>query len=326
MTAVNDAVTTDETASAGTSIGKTGIGKTSIGKTSLAQTWRAAQGQLLAAASLEGVLQASDARLEAQLLLQTAAGVNRAWLVAHADDAVPTAVAAEYQRLLQRRLNGEPVAYILGRREFYGLNLMVSTATLIPRADSETLVDAALAKIGVNQPVSVLDLGTGSGAIALAIAQQRPLSDIIALDASVAAIDIAQQNAQALAISNVRFISSDWFEQLAPQRFDLIVSNPPYIAEHDAHLRLGDLRFEPLTALASGIDGLDAIRHIIEQSLVYLKPQAWLMLEHGYNQAEQVTALMAETGLVNIVTIKDLGGNDRVTMAKNPLIVSTHWD
>jgi len=316
MTAVNDAVTIDETVSA----------ETSIGKASLAQTWRTAQGQLLAAASLEGVLQASAARLEAQLLLQTAAGVNRAWLMAHADDAVPSAVAADYQRLLQRRLNGEPIAYILGRREFYGLNLMISTATLIPRADSETLVDAALAKIAVNRPASILDLGTGSGAIALAIAQQRPLSAIIALDASVAAIDIAQQNAQALAISNVSFISSDWFEQLAPQRFDLIVSNPPYIAEHDAHLQLGDLRFEPLSALASGIDGLDAIRHIIAHSLVYLKPQAWLMLEHGYNQAESVTALMAETGLVNIVTIKDLGGNARVTIAKNPLIVSTHWD
>lgn len=293
---------------------------------SIGQAWRSAQTQLLAAASLEGILQAGEARLEAQLLLQTAAGVNRAWLMAHEDDALPTAVATAYQRLLQRRLDGEPIAYILGRREFYGLNLMVSTATLIPRADTETLVDAALAKIAINCAASILDLGTGSGAIALAIAQQRPLSDIIALDASTAAVDIAQKNAQALAISNVRFINSDWFEQLAPQRFDLIVSNPPYIAEHDAHLRLGDLRFEPLSALASGIDGLDAIRHIIEHSLIYLKPQAWLMLEHGYDQAAQVTELMAETGLVNIVTIKDLGGNDRVTMAKNPLIVSTHWD
>jgi release factor glutamine methyltransferase len=293
---------------------------------SVGQAWRSAQTQLLAAAALEGVLDASEAKFEAQLLLQTTVGVNRAWLVAHENDALPTAVATAYQRLLQRRLNGEPIAYILGCREFYGLNLMVSPDTLIPRADTETLVDAALAKIAVNHPASILDLGTGSGAIALAIAQQRPLSDIIALDASVAALDIAQQNAQALAISNVSFVASDWFDQLAAQRFDLIVSNPPYIAQHDAHLGLGDLRFEPLSALASGIDGLDAIRHIIEHSLIYLKPQAWLLLEHGYDQAAQVAELMAETGLVNISTLKDLGGNDRVTIAKNPLIVSTHWD
>lgn len=295
-------------------------------ETTVGQTWLAAQSQLLAATDLDGVLHASEAKFEAQLLLQTAAGVNRAWLLAHEYDTLSRPVAEEFQRLLQRRLLGEPIAYILGRREFYGLNLTVSRATLIPRADTETLVDAALAKIAVNQPSAILDLGTGSGAIALAIGQQRPLSDIIALDASVAALDIAQKNALALDVNNISFIASDWFEQLAPQRFDLIVSNPPYIAQHDAHLGRGDLRFEPLSALVSGVDGLDAIRHIIEHSLIFLKPQAWLLLEHGYDQAAQVAELMAETGLVNISTFKDLGGNDRVTMAKNPLIVSTHWD
>jgi release factor glutamine methyltransferase len=297
-----------------------------VAETSVGEAWRSAQSQLLTAADLSAVLQASEAKLEAQLLLQTAAGVNRAWLVAHENDTLATGIAAAFQRLLQRRLNGEPIAYILGHREFYGLNLTVSPATLIPRADTETLVDAALDKIAVSRPASILDLGTGSGAIALAIAQQRPLSEVIALDACAAAVNIAQKNAQALAISNVSFVASDWFEQLAPQRFDLIVSNPPYIAEHDVHLGQGDLRFEPLSALASGADGLDAIRHIIEHSLIYLKPQAWLMLEHGYDQALQVAELMAQTGLVNIITLKDLGGNDRVTMAKNPLIVSTHWD
>jgi release factor glutamine methyltransferase len=290
------------------------------------ETWLAAQSQLLAAVDLGQALQANEARFEAQLLLQTAAGVNRAWLLAHEYDALPSDIGYAFARLLNRRLNGEPIAYILGHREFYGLNLIVSSDTLIPRPDTETLVDAALDKIALDRPTSILDLGTGSGAIALAIAQQRPLSEVIAVDASAAALAIAQKNAQALAISNVSFVASDWFDQLAPQRFDLIVSNPPYIAQDDAHLRLGDLRFEPLSALASGVDGLDAIRQIIDHSLIYLLPQAWIILEHGYDQAAQVEDLMAQTGLVNITTLQDLGGNDRVTMAKNPLIVSTHWD
>lgn len=290
------------------------------------ETWLAAQSQLLAEVDLGQALQANEARFEAQLLLQTAAGVNRAWLLAHEYDALPSDIGDAFARLLNRRLNGEPIAYILGQREFYGLNLIVSADTLIPRPDTETLVDAALDKIALDRPTSILDLGTGSGAIALAIAQQRPLSEVIAVDASAAALAIAQKNAQALAISNVSFVASDWFDQLAPQRFDLIVSNPPYIAQDDAHLRLGDLRFEPLSALASGVDGLDAIRQIIDHSLIYLLPQAWIILEHGYDQAAQVEDLMAQTGLVNITTLQDLGGNDRVTMAKNPLIVSTHWD
>jgi release factor glutamine methyltransferase len=294
--------------------------------TTVGETWLAAQSQLLTATALGQNLQASEARLEAQLLLQTAAGVNRAWLLAHEYDLLPSHISEAFLSLLQRRLHGEPIAYILGHREFYGLDLIVSSDTLIPRADTETLVDAALDKIAANHPAAVLDLGTGSGAIALAIAQQRPLAEVMALDASAAALDIAQKNAQALAISNVSFVASDWFEQLAPQRFDLIVSNPPYIAQHDVHLSLGDLRFEPLAALASGIDGLDAIRLIIDHSLIYLKPQAWLMLEHSYDQAEQVEDLMAKTGLVDIVTLQDLAGNDRVTIAKNPLIINTHWD
>jgi release factor glutamine methyltransferase len=172
----------------------------------------------------------------------------------------------------------------------------------------------------------VLDLGTGSGAIALAIAKNRPQAQITAVDASIAALEIATKNAQHLNIQNIRLLESNWFSGLEHERFDVIVSNPPYIENNDAHLKQGDLRFEPITALASGDDGLDDIRLIISNCLVHLQPQGWLMLEHSYNQAAAVSDLMADIGLVDISTIKDLSGNDRVTIGKNPLIVSTHWD
>lgn len=289
---------------------------------SLREISDAAQSQLINSLGLE----TSDARLEAQLLLQTAAHKNRAWLIAHEGEALTDSIAQAFEALLKRRIQGEPIAYILGMREFYGLNLIVNQDTLIPRPDTEILVDAALTKISIHSAASILDLGTGSGAIALALAQERPQTNIIAADASLAALKIAEKNALALAIDNVAFILSDWFSQIPQQQFDLIVSNPPYIEKNDIHLSQGDLRFEPLSALASGLDGLDDIRCIVEKSLLYLKPQGWLMLEHGYNQARQVADLMAETGLINIVTLQDLGGNNRVTFAKNPLIVSKHWD
>jgi release factor glutamine methyltransferase len=242
-----------------------------------------------------------------------------------------------FEALLYRRLAGEPMAYILGCREFYGLDLLVTPDTLIPRPDTETLVEVALAKIPPNETtqnlsflpnaeLAILDLGTGTGAIALAIAKNRPQTSVKAVEASYSALEVAKKNAQNLSINNIEFVLSNWFESLANQRFDVIVSNPPYIEEQDVHLTQGDLRFEPTSALASGADGLDDIRQIINDCLIYLNPQGWLMLEHGYNQAEQVSDLMADAGLINIETIKDLGNNDRVTIGKNPLIVSTHWD
>ncbi len=292
-----------------------------------------------------------EAAIEAQLLLQHVLNVNRAWLIAHSDDALPANSLAAFETLLKRRLGGEPIAYILGVREFYGLDLMVTPDTLIPRPDTEALVGAALAKISnpsfrrksefsdVTPPPSpqpspasgrgsftILDLGTGTGAIALAIAKSRPQTFVTAVDASKAALEIAKKNAQNLNITNIEFVLSHWFDAFSTEKFDLILSNPPYIKQDDTHLKQGDLRFEPISALASGVDGLDDIRQIVNNCLVHLKPQGWLMLEHGYNQAEQVADLMTETGLVNIVTIKDLGNNDRVTVGKNPLIVSTHWD
>jgi release factor glutamine methyltransferase len=278
-----------------------------------------------------------DAKFEAQLLLQHALNVNRAWLIAHENDTLQPNIHKVFEALLNRRLAGEPMAYILGCREFYGLDLLVTPDTLIPRPDTETLVEVALAKIPPNETtqnlsflpnaeLAILDLGTGTGAIALAIAKNRPQTRVKAVEASYSALEVAKKNAQNLSINNIEFVLSNWFESLANQRFDVIVSNPPYIEEQDVHLTQGDLRFEPTSALASGADGLDDIRQIINDCLIYLNPQGWLMLEHGYNQAEQVSDLMADAGLINIETIKDLGNNDRVTIGKNPLIVSTHWD
>jgi len=285
-------------------------------------TWVAAQQRLIQ----QLVLVASDAKFEAQLLLQNTLNVNRAWLLAHELDMLPSKAIADFEALLTRRLLGEPVAYILGYREFYGLNLTVTPDTLIPRPDTETLVEAALEKTPADTSCSILDLGTGTGAVALAIAKHRPQAQVMAIDASKAALRIAEHNAKQLGLAHVRFTLSHWFSAVESDRFNLIVSNPPYIEQHDPHLSQGDLRFEPISALASGTDGLDDIREIIAHSLIHLLPQGWLMLEHGYNQAELVADLMAENGLIEIKTIQDLGGNDRVTIGKNPLIVSTHWD
>lgn len=280
---------------------------------------------LMAQAALAQMLDAREAKLEAQLLLQHVLNVNRAWLIAHENDALQANEHTNFTALLNRRLQGEPVAHILGYREFYGLNLMVTADTLIPRPDTETLVETALAKISLQQAAYILDLGTGTGAVALAIASKRPQTQVTAVDASQAALHVAIENAKNLNITNVHFIPSNWFTALGQQKFDVIVSNPPYIEQEDAHLNQGDLRFEPVSALASGQDGLDDIRKIIDDCLIHLEPQGWLMLEHGYNQARQVADLMSHTGLVDIETIKDLGGNYRVTIGKNPLIVNKHW-
>lgn len=283
--------------------------------------------EALAAAQARLTLAANtEAKLEAQLLLQHVLQVNRAWLITHENDTLSPDTQAKFEALLTRRLQGEPMAYILGEREFYGLVLQVTPATLIPRPDTETLVEAALDKIPQNMDVQVLDLGTGSGSIALAIAKNRPQHQVVAVDASPAALEVAKHNADRLNISNVQFVLSDWFSALEDQRFEIIVSNPPYIEADDPHLAQGDLRFEPPDALASGKDGLSDIRIIINQCLTHLKPQGWLMLEHGYNQGTAVADLMSAAGLVDVATIEDLGGNERVTIGKNPLIVSTHWD
>jgi release factor glutamine methyltransferase len=261
-------------------------------------------------------LPTEEAAIEAQLLLQHVLGKNRAFIIAHGDDTLDTVALAQYGTYIKRRQLGEPIAYIIGEREFYGLSLTVSPATLIPRADTETLVDAALAKLSPTQHTHVLDLGTGSGAIALAIAKMRPDTHITALDASPEALAIAQQNAKKLGIPNVQYVLSDWFSALKQEQFDVIVSNPPYIQTNDPHLSQGDLRFEPATALASGDDGLLAIKKIVISAPAFLNSNGWLMFEHGYNQADSVAQLMALQGFSQIETINDLGGNNRVTLGQ----------
>lgn len=255
----------------------------------------------------------SEASLEVNLLLQHLLKVNRAWLISHDRDVLTDDQQQDFYAVLQRRLSGEPIAYILGFREFYGLPLKVTPATLIPRPDTETLVEAAFQKIPVDKPLHILDLGTGSGAVALAIAKHRPTCHVIGLDASAEALAVAIENAQKLDLKNVRFIKSNWFSDLAAERFNLIVSNPPYIAEGDCHLTQGDLRFEPRSALVSGLDGLDDIRRIIQDAPNYLKPNGWLMLEHGYDQAQSVASLLKEHGFSQIDHTQDLAGTLRVT-------------
>lgn len=257
-----------------------------------------------------------EASLEAQFLLQHLLNVNRAWLIAHENDSIEEQACSEFEALLKRRLNGEPIAYILGEREFYGLKLKVTPDTLIPRQDTETLVEAALAKIPTNQSSNILDLGTGTGAIALAIAKNRPKSLITAVDASKVALAVAQGNAQNLNFQNTTFTFSNWFDALQNKTFDVIVSNPPYIEDQDPHLSQGDLRFEPTSALASGKDGLDDIRQIIQQAPAHLNTNGWLMLEHGYNQATAVAALLKKTGFIDIDHALDLAGIQRVTLGQ----------
>ena len=258
-------------------------------------------------------LEKNDALFEVRLLLQRGLGVDRSWLITHEQDLLESEQLFTVEVLLQRRLDGEPIAYIFGYREFYGLSLKVSNATLIPRPDTETLVEAAFQKIPVDEPWHILDLGTGTGAVALAIAKHRPKCHVIGVDASAEALAVAIENAQNLDLNNVSLIKSNWFSDLVGKRFDVIVSNPPYIAEADYHLTQGDLRFEPRSALASGVDGLDDIRRIIQDTPKYLKPNGWLMLEHGYDQAHSVAALLKGHGFSQIDHAQDLAGTLRVT-------------
>ncbi len=255
-----------------------------------------------------------DARREAEWLAECALGVDRAWLFAHAGDAVSTERGARFAALLARRARGEPLAYILGHTGFWTLDLEVSPDTLIPRPETELLVEAALARLPEGTAPRVADLGTGSGAIALALASERPQARVLATDASAAALHVARRNAARNEIGNVAFRQGDWLEPLAGERFDLIASNPPYVALGDPHLDQGDLRFEPDAALASGADGLDALRVIARDAPAHLLPGGWLLLEHGLDQGEAVRGLLRDAGFHRIETLRDLEDRERVTL------------
>ena len=257
------------------------------------------------------------ARIDAQLLHLHALGRSphdRAWLLAHDSDALPAEVQERLESWLQRRLAGEPIAYITGRKEFFGLSLQVDARVLDPRPDTETLVDWALTLLPADQALRVLDLGTGSGAVALAIQHERPNCQVPAVDASANALAVASANAQRLALP-VRFVQSDWMANVSGP-FDLIVSNPPYVAEGDPHLAA--LTHEPLQALTSGADGLDDIRQIIAQAPSRLAPGGWLLLEHGWDQAAAVQDLLRHAGWVQVQSRQDLAGTERCTGGQLP--------
>jgi len=260
----------------------------------------------------EALAQSDLSPVDANALLAFVTGRNRVFFIAHAGEALPQQQIKQFLSLARRRRDGEPVAYLIGRREFYGLDVAVTPDVLTPRPETETLVDAALAHLAADAPARVLDLGTGSGAIALAIAHARPSADVLGVDVADAALDIARGNATRLAIANVRFAHSSWYDALGDARFDVVVANPPYIAENDPHLAEGDLRHEPRGALTPGGDGLGALRTIVAGARSHVVPGGVLAVEHGFDQADAVQALFADACAVDLRRRRDLAGHWRV--------------
>ena len=271
----------------------------------------AAAGPLTVSAALAG---SGLPRIEAEILLCHAAGQDRTWLYAHGSDPLAPAVAATYAKFVARRQAGEPIAYLIGRREFWNLQLEVGPAVLIPRPETELLVEAALARCPDAR--QIVDLGTGSGAIALALANELPAAHVVATDASEEALAVARVNARINDIANIEFRHGRWFEALDPgERFDLIVSNPPYIADADPHLARGDLRFEPRGALAAGPEGLDDLTAIIAGAPAHLAPGGWLLFEHGHDQQDRVAALL-DAGGWQVERLVDLASQPRALAAR----------
>jgi release factor glutamine methyltransferase len=262
-------------------------------------------------------LHASEsAQLDSELLLCEVLNCERSHLYAYPEKELTQHNITSLNQFIALRAQGHPIAHIIKQREFWSLLLHVDEHTLIPRPETEILVDAALKLISKDGEKYVLDLGTGSGAIAIAIASERPLAKVIATDKSDKALTVAKQNAEKHNIKNIQFINADWFNMENKQSYDVIVSNPPYICSDDAHLEQGDVRFEPLSALASGKDGLDDLRIIIGEAKNHLNKQGWLLVEHGYNQAKQVQQLFNENNFNSVTTIKDYSDNDRVTIGE----------
>ena len=251
--------------------------------------------------------------LDAELLLSHALGKSRTYLYTWPEQEVGDTALSQFQHWLSRRQQGEPVAYLLGRREFYGHEFLVSPDTLIPRPDTELLVDIALEKLDAQAPLRLVDLGAGTGAIAISLGLARPHWQLLAADYTVAVVDLLERNIRRLKAANVTPLQSDWYRALSG-RFDAIISNPPYIPAGDVHLSRGDVRYEPRSALVAGDDGLDDIRLIIDGAGARLNSGGLLLLEHGYDQAKAVSALMQQAGFLRVETRTDLGGNERATL------------
>ena len=255
---------------------------------------------------------------DADALLQFVTGWSLTQIFLRGDDVLDPEQLQQLNACLARRRDGEPVAHITGSRGFWTLDLEVNEHTLIPRADTETLIEAVLARVDRDASLRILDLGTGSGAIALALASELKNASVTATDESEDALNVARRNANKHSLNNISFKRGSWFDALNhDERFDVIVSNPPYIADGDEHLHKGDLRFEPVSALSSGVDGLDDIRVIAKHAARFLRANGWLFFEHGYDQADAVQALLRDEGYQDITTLRDFGGNDRVTLASH---------
>lgn len=253
------------------------------------------------------------AHTDARILLQYSLGVNHAYILTHPDQALSSAQQRLFFRLVARRMDGEPVAYLIGECDFYDLIFKVTPDVLIPRPETEILVELALMRLSVNYSNRILDLGTGSGAVALTLARHCPQANVVAVDLSPAAVSIARENADNLNINNVFIATGNWFSELSGEKFDLIVSNPPYVAENDPHLNQGDLRFEPRMALTASIDGLSCIRTIIAAASDYLVAGGWLLFEHGYDQAAACRQLLEAAGFAETFSHPDLAGIMRVS-------------
>lgn len=258
-----------------------------------------------------------SARLDAEILLAHAAGKSRSWLLAHGRDPLTEPLARNFEELLARRIEGTPVAYITGLREFWSREFRVTPAVLIPRPETEHLIEAVLDRLDGDSPRRVADLGTGSGIIAATLALERPAWQVLGIDIDAGALQVARDNAERLGAANASFLLGDWMHGIAEEaNFDCIISNPPYIAADDPHLREGDVRFEPLHALVAADDGLQALRRIANQSWTRLRPQGWLALEHGFEQGPAVESMLRQLGYANITQIRDLAGHVRVTLAQ----------
>lgn len=280
--------------------------------TRLREALAAATGTLARALTGDRGVAGPESRLEAQVLLAHALGRGRAYLYAHPEEELSAVEAATFADLIARRAAGVPVAHLTGRREFWGLALEVGAEALIPRPDTETLVEAALERLPAHQEMTVLDLGTGTGAVALALARERPRARVWAVERSPAALALARRNRDRLGLQRVELVAGDWFAPFPGRRFDLVVGNPPYVAAGDPHLARGDLRHEPREALVAGGDGLAAIRAIVAAAPEHLDG-GWLLLEHGWDQGGAVRGILAAAGLAEVFTRRDLGGRERVS-------------